>query len=103
MDRRNWLIIAVLVVLVIAVGILIYSRSSRDAIQVTGGTVIIQTDQGEYTLEPGTTITIDPAGTWIITETVQIPTTRGTIIIEEGTELIIDPEPEPNYPDPNGG
>ncbi|MGV8142775.1 MAG: hypothetical protein ACP5NS_04035 [Candidatus Pacearchaeota archaeon] len=102
MERNTfWWVIIIAVVVVFAAGYLILKDSKT--LGVTGGAVIIQTDRGTYELRPGTTLTIDSGGSWIVTETVVIPTTRGTITIEEGTELTIEPDPEPNYPHPAGG
>ncbi|MBS3083295.1 hypothetical protein J4423_00665 [Candidatus Pacearchaeota archaeon] len=103
MDRKTfWLLISI-VVLIVAIGAyLLYIRFSSDVVQVTGSTVMIVTNQGTYTLQPGTTITIDDNGDWVVSESVEIPTSRGVIVIGPGTRLVIIPEPEPNYPSDDG-
>lgn len=101
MERNTfWWIVIISVLIVSVFGYFVLKDSKT--LGVTGSAVIIQTDRGTYELRPGTTITINPEGTWIVTSPVEIPTTRGIIIIEEGTELSIEPDPEPFEPDPNG-
>ena len=103
MERRTfWLLISILILIVTIGAYLLYLRFSLDVIQVTGSTVMIITNQGTYTLQPGTTIKIDDNGDWIVSESVEVPTSKGVIVIGPGTRLVIIPEPEPNYPADDG-
>ncbi len=102
-QKLFWWVLIVSIIFVSLISYTIYLKYSGGyGLNLTGGTVFIQTNNGNYVLSPGTTITIQDEGNWIITETVHIQTSNGVIVIEEGTEIVINPEPEINYPNENG-